>query len=111
MRLDPISTMNGVARTYLAMARFQQGQFEAVLGVFRTTTFRLPASYAVLAAVYGHMRRASDAQEALAQFKARSDGGAESVAAIWFPQPAHRKLLLDGIALAAGKVPQGSAEG
>jgi adenylate cyclase len=112
MRLDPISTMNGVARTYLAMARFQQGQFEAVLAVFRTTTFRLPASYAVLAAVHGHMGRTDEAREALSQFKARSDGGVQSVADIWFPQPAHRQLLLDGIALAEGKVlSEDAAEG
>ena len=105
MRLDPISAMNGYMRMYLASARFQQARFDEALVLFRTTAIRLPVSYAVLAALHGHVGQTADAQEALAQFESQSIGTIAEVARIWFPRPRERKLFLDGIALAAGKTP------
>ncbi len=105
MRLDPISAMNGYMRMYLASARFQQARFDEALALFRTTAIRLPVSYAVLAALHGHVGQTADAQEALAQFESQSIGTIAEVARIWFPRPRERKLFLDGIALAAGKTP------
>jgi adenylate cyclase len=103
MRLDPISAMNGYMRMYLASARFQQARFDEALVLFRTTAIRLPVSYAVLAALHGHVGQTADAQEALAQFESQSIGTIAEVARIWFPRPRERKLFLDGIALAEGK--------
>jgi len=103
MRLDPISAMNGYMRMYLASARFQQARFDEALALFRTTAIRLPVSYAVLAALHGHVGQTADAQEALAQFESQSIGTIAEVARIWFPRPRERKLFLDGIALAEGK--------
>jgi adenylate cyclase len=105
MQLDPISTMNGFMRMYLASARFQQGRFDEALALFRTTTLRLPVSYAVLAALHGHLGQTNEAQEALAQFHSQSIGSIEAAARIWFPRPRERNLFLDGIALAEGKSP------
>jgi tetratricopeptide (TPR) repeat protein len=105
MRLDPISTQNGFVRMYLASARFQQERFDEALALFRTTAVRLPISYAVLAALHGHLGRISEAQEALAQFHGHSIGSIEEAARIWFPRPRERKLFLDGIALAEGESP------
>jgi adenylate cyclase len=110
MRLDPISRMNGLARMYLATARFQQGRLDDVLDLFGTTAFRLPASFAILAAVYGRRGQTKQAQDALSQFEALSSGGVEAVAQIWFHRLAHRKLFLDGIALAAGKALEAPVE-
>jgi tetratricopeptide (TPR) repeat protein len=103
MRLDPISTMNGFMRMYLASARFQQERFDEALALFQTTTMRLPISYAILAALHGHLGQIDQAREALAQFETQSIGSVQEVAHIWFPRPRERKLFLDGIALAEGK--------
>jgi len=105
MSLDPISTMNGFMRMYLATARFQQQRFDEALALFRTTTLRLPISYAVLAALHGHLGQKAQALEALAQFESQSIGTIEEAARIWFPRPRERELFLDGIALAEGKSP------
>ena len=88
---------------YLASARFQQGRFDEALALFATTTYRMPISYAVLAALYGHLGQTDQAREALAQFESQSIGTIEEAARIWFPRPSERKLFLDGIALAEGK--------
>ena len=103
MRLDPISTMNGFMRMYLASARFQQERFDESLALFMTTSLRLPISYAVLAALHGHLGQTAEAQEALAQFKSLMIGTIEEAARIWFPRPRQQKLFLDGIAIAEGK--------
>ncbi|HEX3917888.1 MAG TPA: TIR domain-containing protein [Caulobacteraceae bacterium] len=100
MRLDPISEVNGFYRMYLAAARFQQGRFDDALALFRTTSSRLPVSYAVLAAIHGHRGEASLGQAALKQFDDLDAGPIEPIADIWFPHPEHRQLLLEGIALA-----------
>ena len=105
MRLDPISQMNAFARMYLASARFQQERFDEALALFMTTSARLPVSYAVLAAMYGHRGEIGQAQEALAQFKSLMVGTIDEAARIWFPRPRERKLFLDGIAIAEGKGP------
>jgi adenylate cyclase len=105
MRLDPISSMNAFARMYLASARFQQGRFDDALGLFMTTSLRLPVSYAVLAALHGHRGEIGQAREALVQLRSLSSGPIEEFARIWFPRPEHRELFLDGIALAEGKSP------
>ncbi len=105
MRLDPISTLNGFMRMYLASARFQQERFDEALALFRTTALRLPISYAVLAALHGHLGQTAEAQEALAQFKSLMTGTIDEAARIWFPRPRQRKLFLDGIAMAEGKTP------
>jgi adenylate cyclase len=62
MKLDPISTMNGMVRMYLASARFQQERFDEALALFRTTALRLPISYAVLAALHGHFGQTAAAR-------------------------------------------------
>jgi adenylate cyclase len=103
MRLDPISSMNAFARMYLASARFQQGRLDEALALFMTTSMRLPVSYAVLAALHGHRGEIVQAREALVQLRSLSSGSIEEFARIWFPRPEHRKLFLDGIALAEGK--------
>jgi adenylate cyclase len=105
MRLDPISTMNGFMRMYLASARFQQERFDEALALFRTTALRLPISYAILAALHGHLGQIAEAQEALAQFKSLMIGTIDGAARIWFPSPRQRTLFLDGIAIAEGKNP------
>ena len=100
LRLDPISSLSGFARMYLASARFQQQRFDEAIKLFRTTTLRLPVSYAVLAALHGHLGQLAQAREALEALEGLSAGGVEKFARIWFPRPEYRKLLLDGIALA-----------
>jgi adenylate cyclase len=102
MRLDPISEINGFYRMYLATARFQQGRLDEALALFRTTSMRIPVSYAVLAAIHGHRGETGPAQDALRQFDQLEAGPIETIAEIWFPRPQHRKPFQEGIALAWG---------
>ena len=99
--LDPISEMSGLARMYLASARFQQGQFEDALTLFRATIFRLPVSYAVLAALHAHlgeMEQARGCDGAIQKPGRRAQS--RTLLRTWFPRPEQRKLFMDGIALA-----------
>ncbi|HEX3406375.1 MAG TPA: tetratricopeptide repeat protein, partial [Caulobacteraceae bacterium] len=105
IRLDPISSMNAFARMYLASARFQQERFAEALALFRTTTLRLPVSYAVLAALHGHLGQAAQAGEALTQLESLEAGDVEKFARIWFPRAHYKALLLDGIARAETAAP------
>jgi adenylate cyclase len=102
MRLDPISTMNGLARMYLAQARFQQDRLDDAVALFETTTFRLPVSHVVLAAIYGHRGRAAEARAELATFESLSAGTIEAFGETWFPRPDDRTRFMDGLALARG---------
>jgi TolB-like protein len=102
MRLDPISDVNAFYRMYLAIARFQQGRYDEALALFRTTTMRIPVSYAVLAAIHGHRGETGLGQGELGQFDALETGAIETIADTWFRRPEHRKLFLHGIALARG---------
>jgi adenylate cyclase len=97
MRLDPISSLNGFMRMYLASARFQQRRFDEALALYRTTTLRLPISFAILASLHGHLGQMIQAREALAEFEARDAGPIEKFARIWFPRTEYRQVLLDGI--------------
>ncbi|MFI4933676.1 MAG: TIR domain-containing protein [Caulobacterales bacterium] len=108
IRLDPLSGDNGISNMYLAFARFEQGRYDEALLLFGTTPFRIPASYAVLAALHGHLGQIGPAREQLAEFRAQTASSIENVAHIWLPRPEHRKLFLDGIALAEGETPTGA---
>jgi adenylate cyclase len=113
MRLDPVSDTNRRARAFMAVARFEQGAFaEARELLGAATTGQNPMSYLpVLAATLGHLRRPSQAQDALSRYRALSSGTFEDFATDFFHRPEHRKLFLDGIALADGKAPSDIAPG
>jgi hypothetical protein len=58
--------------------------------------------------LHGHRGEIGQAREALATFKSLMIGTIDESAGIWFPRPEHRKLFLDGIALAEGKAAAGA---
>ena len=97
MRLDPISSMNGFMRTYLASARFQLRQFDEALALFETTTYRLPVSHLILASLHGHLDQIDAGREALEHLQRADAGSIDDLAAIWFPRPENRQLLFDGL--------------
>ena len=97
MRLDPISSMNGYMRTYLASARFQLRQFDEALALFETTTYRLPVSYLILASLHGHLGQVYLGREALEQLQRTDAGSIEDLARIWFPRSENRQLLFEGL--------------
>ena len=97
MRLDPISSMNGFMRTYLASARFQLRQFDEAAALFETTTYRLPVSYLILASLHGHLGQIELGREALEQLHRTDAGSIDELATIWFPRPENRQLLFDGL--------------
>lgn len=97
MRLDPISSMNGYMRTYLASARFQLRQFDEALALFETTTYRLPVSYLILASLHGHLGQIDAGREALAELERANASSVDDLARIWFPRPENRQLLSEGL--------------
>ena len=68
-----------------------------------------PLPHAFLAAAYSRLAQASEAQAALARYRALSPQTLDAFAAIQLRDPAQRKLFLDGIALAEGKMPPDAA--
>ena len=101
LRLDPISPMGGFARMYLAICRFQQRRFQEALALFGATSLRLPISYAVLGALYGHLGRREAARSALATFESLAAGALDKYARLWFPDEGYRRLFEDGVAAIA----------
>lgn len=96
-RLDPISSMNGFMRAYLASARFQLRRFDEAMALFQTTTYRLPVSYLVLASLHGRLGQLDLARQALADFERAEAGSVDHLVGIWFPRPENRQLLFDGL--------------
>ena len=107
LRLDPLGPMQPHAIGFIGRALFQQGRFSEALPLLKEFAQQVdaPAPQAFLAAAYGHLAQASEAQAALARFRALSPQTLDAFAVIWLRDPAQRKLFLDGIALAEGNGP------
>ena len=106
MRLDPLSVLRSFQLAYLGVARFEQRRFEEAASLLEQSA-QLSAAYpigpSVLPACYGHLGQLDAARRML---EVRSALGAQTIdqfAAWTFRDPEHRKLYLDGIALAEGK--------
>ena len=98
-RLDPLSLRRGPVRVYKGVARFQQGRFAEALKLLKEAASLVitPVAPAYLAATYGQLGQMSEARSALALYRQRSPAPIETRA---MGRPDHRKLFLEGIALA-----------
>ncbi len=98
---------------FIGRALFQQGRFSEAVPLLKEHAQHVdaPMPQAFLAAAYGHLAQASEAQAALARYRALSSQPLEAFAANWLRDPAQRKLFLDGIALAEGKMPPDAVAG
>ncbi|MFI4976564.1 MAG: TIR domain-containing protein [Caulobacterales bacterium] len=107
LRLDPLGPQQSQTIGHIGRALFQQGRFSEAVPLVKEFAQHVdaPMPQAFLAAAYGHLAQASEAQAALARFRALSSQPLEAFAANWLRDPAQRKLFLDGIALAGGKPP------
>jgi tetratricopeptide (TPR) repeat protein len=94
----------------VGVARFRQGRFAEALSVLNEASSPHPYAHAHLAAALGHLGRVEAAREALARYHAGADLSIDEAAALWLP-PEHRKLFLDGIALARTGPAEGQASG
>jgi len=89
------------------------------LAMIGENTYRNPVRYAVEAALLGHLGRTGEARAALALYRTLSARPIEDLAAAWFHQPEHRRLLLEGVAKAqpaggqgtGGERPRGQSPG
>jgi tetratricopeptide (TPR) repeat protein len=112
-RLDPMGPNQAPQSLFMAMARFEQRRFVEAVALLRDyhqqrgTHF----SYALLAACHGHLGHTAAALEALAQYRRITPLPVETVAKGFMDDSAHRRLFLDGIALAEGKPSAASREG
>ena len=106
-RLEPTGPNRPIQNVVLGMARFVQGRFGETVSLMKEATRQAdhPPAYFHLAASYGHLGQTDAAREALARGRELSpdliEWYARSASGCW--GPGHRKLMLDGIALAEGK--------
>jgi adenylate cyclase len=107
LRLDPLGPWQPHTLGFIGRALFQQGRFREAVPLLKEFAQHVdaPAPQAFLAASYGHLAQASEAQAALARYRALSPQTLGAFAANQLRDPAQRKLFLDGIALAEGKSP------
>jgi tetratricopeptide (TPR) repeat protein len=107
LRLDPLGPRQPQTMGHIGRALFQQGRFSEAVPLLKAFAQHVdsPMPQAYLAASYGHLGQASEAQAALARFRALSSQPLEAFAANWLRDPAQRKLFLDGIALDEGRGP------
>jgi adenylate cyclase len=106
MRLDPLSPDRSFQLTNMGLARLAQGRFgeaAALFGESAQIRATVAFNHACIAACCGHLGQTKAAAQALERFRAGSREPVEDLAARLFHTPAHRKLFLDGIALAEGR--------
>ncbi len=105
LRLDPLGPMQPHTMGFIGRALFQQGRFSEAVPLLKEHAQHVdaPLPQAFLAAAYGHLAQASEAQAALALYRALTPQTLDAFAANWVRDPAQRKLFLDGIALAEGR--------
>ena len=113
LRLDPLSVTRPFQLAYLGVARFDQGRFGDAVALLEQSA-QLSPSYpigpSVLPACYGHLGQIDAARRMLERRRSLTAQSLDQFADWAFRDPAHRKLFLDGIALAEGKDPaDGSA--
>jgi adenylate cyclase len=101
MQLDPLSPYRPAQLSWLGAARFEQERFSDAAPLLREAAQLMPAvssSHALLAACYGHLGNRAAAGDALARFRSLTDTPIEVFGERTFRNPAHRRLLLDGLA-------------
>jgi adenylate cyclase len=106
-RLEPMGPNRPIQNGVLGMAKFAQGRFSETVLLMKEVIREgdHPPAYFHLAASYGHLGQLDAAREALARARELAPGlidqYARNASGGW--GPGHRKLFLDGIALAEGK--------
>jgi len=108
MRLDPLSPDRSFQLTNLGLARLAQRRFDEAAALFSESSqirATVAFNHACIAACCGHLGQAKAARKALERFRAGSREPIDDLAARLFHSPDHRRLFLDGIALAEGRAP------
>jgi TolB-like protein len=107
LRLDPLGPTQPHTMGFIGRALFQQGLFSEAVPLLKEFAQHVdaPMPQVYLAAAYGHLAQASEAQAALTRYRALSSQTVDAFAANAMRDPAQRKLFLDGIALVEGKTP------
>lgn len=101
MRLDPAGPNRPVNLLFLALANLFTGRFDAAVALVkeRNQYSESPGGYAVLAACHGHLGQAGPALDAIARYHDLTPQPIDGLVQ-QFIDPAQRKVLQDGIALA-----------
>jgi len=104
MRLDPIGSNRAGQVIALGVMRFAQRRYSEAASLFRENVQRTDGSagYAYLAASYGHLGRIDEAKSALVR---RRELTSSPMTTLLNFNPKLIQALLDGIAMAEGKMP------
>lgn len=101
-RLEPFSTVGDGARAWMAIARFQQRQFDEALELFSRANIRNPDCIGVLAALYGCLGQVEDARQTLLTYRQATDAPVLERVAQVFVDDEQRALFAEGIRAAEG---------
>jgi tetratricopeptide (TPR) repeat protein len=102
-RLDPISVVNST-RNVIAQVLYLQGRFPEALAILQQSSLRTWTYHLMLALLLARLGQADKAQAALARCRELSPFPASGIA-YTFHRPEHRRMFLDGVALAEGRTP------
>ena len=107
LRLDPASARRVNQLGCLGQARFLQGRFAEAIELLDEAEQLGNAHFlpAFTAASFGHLGQVEQAQAALRRWRKATSQSATEYARTLMTDPAHRKLFLEGIALAEGAPP------
>lgn len=99
MRLDPLSPNRNLQLGALASIRLAQRRFSEALTFSQEATHvsASPTSIGLMASAYGHLNDKSAAQAALAQVAQLTNMSMPQLAAIFYQQPEHRRVFLEGV--------------
>ncbi len=107
MRLDPLSPNRNLQLGALASIRLAQRRFSEALTFSQEATHvsASPTSIGLMASAYGHLNDKPAAQAALAQVAQLTNMSMPQLAAIFYQQPEHRRVFLEGITRAQDGLP------
>jgi adenylate cyclase len=110
MRLDPAGPNRPIHLLFLALAHLFAHRFAEAIALVRERNqySESPGGYAILAASHGHLGQPGPGQEALTRYRVLTPMPMESFVQL-FIDPAQRKLILDGVALAQDESPPDAA--
>lgn len=102
LRLNPRSAVRPFHESGMGIARFLMRDYEPAIALLRDAARGLPnhpPTFLTLSAALAYVGRIGEAREIVGQF---GNSEIEAIIAIMLREPAHRVLLLEGIALARG---------
>jgi adenylate cyclase len=106
-RLNPAQRLS-LVQSWMATARFLEGHPDEAFSLIWESTYQHPMAHLVAAAVCGQLGRWREAGAALSQYRSATPAPIDAAVAHCFARPEHRRVILEGVALAEGHATTGT---